>query len=97
MLVAELLKAGHDVAVLHRRAASTISGKKVGNIVADRNDPQAMKRALAGKKFDVVFDNVYDWERGTTAAQVEATARAVSATIFSAMFSCPAWPLMATA
>jgi nucleoside-diphosphate-sugar epimerase len=27
-------------------------------------------------RFDVVFDNVYDWERGTTAAQVEATARA---------------------
>ena len=35
-----------------------------------------MRQALAGKRFDVVFDNVYDWERGTTAAQVEATARA---------------------
>jgi len=44
--------------------------------VADRNDPEALKRALAGRKFDVVYDNVYDWERGTTAAQVEATARA---------------------
>ncbi len=35
-----------------------------------------MKAALAGKKFDVVFDNVYDWERGTTAGHVEATVRA---------------------
>ena len=26
-----------------------------------------MKAALAGKSFEVVFDNVYDWERGTTA------------------------------
>jgi 2'-hydroxyisoflavone reductase len=31
--------------------------------------------ALAGKNFDVVYDNVYDWEHGTTASQVEATAR----------------------
>ena len=51
-------------------------GKKVANIMADRNDPESLKRALAGKNFDVVFDNVYDWERGTTATQVEATARA---------------------
>ena len=27
-------------------------------------------------RIDVVFDNVYDWERGTTADQVEAAARA---------------------
>jgi nucleoside-diphosphate-sugar epimerase len=48
----------------------------VGSIVADRNDPEAMRRALDLSNFEVVFDNVYDWERGTTAAQVEATARA---------------------
>ena len=39
--------------------------------------PHALKAALAGKNFDVVFDNVYDWERGTTAAHIEATVRAV--------------------
>jgi nucleoside-diphosphate-sugar epimerase len=74
-LVKELLKAGHEVSILHRRPRHDL-GKKVAGIVADRNDPEALKRALAGRKFDVIYDNVYDWERGTTAAQVEATARA---------------------
>lgn len=73
-LVAELLKAGHEVSVLHRKPKHAL-GKKVGNIVADRNDPVSLKAALAGRSFDVVYDNVYDWERGTTAAHVEATAR----------------------
>ncbi len=76
ILVAELVKAGHGVSVLHRKPKHNL-GRRVGNIVADRNDPKAMKAALAGKSFDVVFDNVYDWERGTTAAHVEGTARAV--------------------
>jgi 2'-hydroxyisoflavone reductase len=74
-LVKQLLHAGHDVTVLHRKPRHKL-GKRVGNIVADRNDPDAVKRALAGKSFDIVYDNVYDWEHGTTAAQVEATARA---------------------
>jgi len=74
-LVKELVKAGHEVSILHRKTRHDL-GKKVGSITADRNDPESLKRALAGKTFDVVYDNVYDWERGTTAAQVEATARA---------------------
>jgi nucleoside-diphosphate-sugar epimerase len=74
-LVSELLKAGHEVWVLHRKPAHDL-GKRVNSIQADRNDPEATRRALEGAKFDAVFDNVYDWERGTTAAQVEATARA---------------------
>jgi len=74
-LVSELLKAGHEVWVLHRKPEHDL-GKRVGSIVADRNDPEAMRRALDLTDFEVVFDNVYDWERGTTAAQVEATARA---------------------
>lgn len=75
ILVAELLKAGHGVSVLHRKPKHSL-GRRVGNIVADRNDPKAMKAALAGKNFDVVFDHVYDWERGTTATHIEGTARA---------------------
>ncbi len=74
-LVAELVKAGHEVWVLHRKPEHDL-GKRIGNIAADRNDPDAMRRVLAEQKFEVVFDNVYDWERGTTAAQVEASARA---------------------
>ena len=73
-LVAELVKAGHEVSILHRHPKHAL-GKKIGNVQADRNDAESMKSALAGKTFDIVYDNVYDLERGTTAAQVENTAR----------------------
>ncbi len=76
-LVRELLKAGHTVAIAHRRSGTEF-GKKVTELVADRNDPAAFQKAVAGHSFDVVFDNVYDWERGTTADQVAATAMACS-------------------
>ncbi len=74
-LVSELLKLGHEVWILHRKPEHDL-GKRVGSIQADRNDPEAVRRVLAGIRFQVVFDNVYDWERGTTARHVEATARA---------------------
>lgn len=74
-LVAELVKAGHEVWILHRKPQHDL-GKKVNSIVADRNDCEAIKRVLAEGRFEVIFDNVYDWERGTTAAHVEAAARA---------------------
>ena len=79
-LVSELLKAGHEVWILHRKPKSPF-GRKVGNIAADRNSPEALRAALAGKSFDIVYDNVYDWERGTTAAQVEGTARAAGSNL----------------
>ncbi len=79
-LVAELLKAGHSVTVLHRKPKHDL-GRRVKNIVADRNSPAAMKAALAGKSFEVVFDHVYDWERGTTAAQVEGSVRALNGSL----------------
>jgi 2'-hydroxyisoflavone reductase len=75
-LVAELLKAGHSVAILHRRSKHNLA-KRVENLLADRNDPEAIRRVIGERRFEVVFDNVYDWERGTTAAQVEATALAM--------------------
>lgn len=74
-LVQALVKAGHDVSILHRKTEHNL-GRKVGNLTGDRNDADSLRRALAGHKFEVVFDNVYDWQRGTTAAQVEATAKA---------------------
>jgi len=76
-LVEELIKAGHDVAVLHRKPKHDL-GRRVENLMADRNDAESLSSALAGRRFDVVYDNVYDWERGTTAAQVEATVRLCS-------------------
>ena len=77
LLVAELLKAGHAVTLLHRRPSHTL-GRRVKNLQADRNDGHAVRAALAGRNFEVVFDNVYDWERGTTAGHVESTARAAA-------------------
>jgi nucleoside-diphosphate-sugar epimerase len=74
-LIEELVKAGHDVTVLHRKPKHDF-GRRVENLMADRNDGEAMREALSGRRFEVVFDNAYDYERGTTATQVEATVRA---------------------
>ncbi len=74
-LVERLLEQGHAVTVLHRRHGRALPAGVEG-LVADRNDAGAVRRALAGRQFDIVFDNVYDWERGTTAEQVQATALA---------------------
>jgi nucleoside-diphosphate-sugar epimerase len=82
LLVEELVKAGHDVAVLHRKPKHDL-GRRVENLVADRNDATALNEALAGRRFEAVYDNVYDWERGTSAAQVEATVRACGGTRLS--------------
>jgi 2'-hydroxyisoflavone reductase len=75
-LVEELLKGEHEISVLHRKPKHDF-GRRVDNIMADRNDADAMYEALSTRRFDVVFDDVYDWERGTTAEQVEATVRAL--------------------
>ncbi len=74
-LSSKLLDQGHDVTILHRRDSHRLD-PRIHNIQADRNDADAMKAALADHRFDVVFDNVYDWERGTTAEQVRASALA---------------------
>jgi len=78
LLVAELLKAGHQITVMHRKPKHDF-GRRVHNLMADRNDAGSVREALRFTGFQVVFDNVYDWERGTTAAQVEGTAQAVMA------------------
>src|SRR5215472_7215973 len=75
LLVEELVKAGHDVSILHRKSKHDF-GRRVTNLVADRGNADALRRALGSRRFEVIYDNVYDWERGTTAQQVEATVRA---------------------
>jgi 2'-hydroxyisoflavone reductase len=74
-LARRLVAAGHDVTVLHR-SASTPVPEGTTALTADRNDAASVRQALAGRRFDAVFDNVYDWERGTTAEQVQAAAEA---------------------
>ncbi|MGH7448327.1 MAG: NAD-dependent epimerase/dehydratase family protein [Longimicrobiales bacterium] len=72
--VLRLVDRGHDVSVLHRRDSHDL-GADVGNLQADRGDLDAVARLLAQHAFEAVFDFAYDWEKGTTAAQVEHAAR----------------------
>jgi nucleoside-diphosphate-sugar epimerase len=74
LLVTELLHRGHEVFVLHRKPRHPFS-KRVHNLIADRSDAASVRKAVGAIRFDAVYDNVYDWEHGTTAAQVEATAQ----------------------
>lgn len=74
LLVRELLRQHHEVYLLHRKARHGF-GKRVHNLVADRNDIFGVRKALGATRFDVVFDNAYDWEHGTTGAQVESMAQ----------------------
>jgi nucleoside-diphosphate-sugar epimerase len=73
-LVIALAKAGHDVTILHRKPEHEL-GKKVHNLQADRNDCKQVEKALTGRSFDVVYDLAYDWQKGTPATVVEATAK----------------------
>jgi 2'-hydroxyisoflavone reductase len=76
LLVKRLLAAEHEVTILHRKAEHPF-GRRVRNVVADRNDAASIKAALSGMRFDAVYDLAYDWERGTSAQQVEATAKSI--------------------
>lgn len=76
-LVEQLLERGDSVAIMHR-GQGTPYGDRVREIRCDRNDVAAVRSTLAGDSFDVVYDNVYDWQRGTTAGMVAAAARAVA-------------------
>ena len=74
LLVKELMRQHHEVFILHRKPRHDF-GSRVHNLVADRNDALAVRKAVGATRFDVVYDNAYDWEHGTTGAQVEAMAQ----------------------
>jgi nucleoside-diphosphate-sugar epimerase len=76
-MVKTLLEGDHEVTIMHR-SPGTPFGDRVREVFADRNDPDAVARAVEGRAFDWVFDNVYDWARGTTGEQVAATVRALA-------------------
>ena len=74
-IVQKLANRGDDITVLHRRDTHDL-GAHVRNIQADRRDLPAITRVLRDGRYDAVFDVAYDWQHGTTAAEVEAAARA---------------------
>jgi 2'-hydroxyisoflavone reductase len=76
-LVERLLERGDEVVIMHR-GKGTPFGKRVAEIICDRNDTAKLAQALSGERFDVVYDNVYDWQRGTTGEQVAAAAVAAA-------------------
>ncbi|MFJ3904731.1 NAD-dependent epimerase/dehydratase family protein [Streptomyces sp. NPDC090025] len=55
-LITRLLTAGHRVTVLNRGSAPAPTGTEA--LVADRDDERALERAVAGRTFDVVVDQV---------------------------------------
>ena len=73
-IVQRLAKRGHEVTVLHRRDRHDL-GPDIQNVQADRGDLATLSRVVREGRFDAVFDTAYDWGKGTTASQVEATAR----------------------
>jgi nucleoside-diphosphate-sugar epimerase len=80
LLAHRLIDRGYHVTLLHRRSRHPF-GKDVCNLTADRNDTASVRKAIGSSRFDAVFDNAYDWERGTTAAQIEGTAKLFDGTV----------------
>ncbi|HLB54238.1 MAG TPA: NAD-dependent epimerase/dehydratase family protein [Gemmatimonadales bacterium] len=73
-MVQRLVARGHDVSVLHRRDHHDL-GPAVHNLQANRRDLETVGRFLREHDFEVVYDNAYDWEHGTTAEEVLGVAR----------------------
>ena len=76
-LVDLLLEQGDEVTIMHRGQGTPWSSR-VAEIRCDRNDIPGVEAALRGSTFEVVYDNVYDWQRGTSAEQVNAAAVAAA-------------------
>lgn len=72
-LVRKLLERGDDVTILHRGKVTPF-GENVQEVHCDRNDVDSIRTIMREGNYELVFDNVYDWQRGTTAQQVEAAA-----------------------
>lgn len=91
-LVSRLLERGDQVTILHRSRGNPF-GHRCREIRCDRNDTAALARAVQGRDFEYVFDNVYDWERGTTGAQVRAAAESIGPQLKRYVFvsSCAAY------
>ncbi len=91
-LVQRLLERGDDVTILHRGRRNPFQGR-VREVHCDRNDTASIVRVLQEGEYEYVFDNVYDWQRGTTGKQVKAAAEACGPALQRYVFvsSCAAY------
>ncbi|MGB0589238.1 MAG: NAD-dependent epimerase/dehydratase family protein [Myxococcota bacterium] len=77
-LVEGLLADGHTVALLHTGHHNPF-GESVQHLLADRQDYRALRRALRGRQFDIVFEHAYVHPTGTRPEDVEAMLEALKA------------------
>ncbi len=82
-LVRALLRDGHEVVALNRGRHPERTLEGAGTIVADRADHAALARALAGQRFDAVFDVAY---APTAGADVAALVDALGPSLRHAIF-----------
>ena len=75
--VSDLLKRGDKVTLFHRGHHPNPFGGGVHELIGDRQNPQDLSRALAGRTFDGVIDIAYDAERGTGADAISLVASEV--------------------
>ena len=57
-LVERLVEEQHDVTIVTRGLSENPFGETVKHIQVDRRDEAAFRQAMAGKQFDVVYDNI---------------------------------------
>lgn len=56
--VLELVRAGHEVTIGTRGITADDFGDAVKRIILDRSDRSSLEKALKGKSFDVIYDNI---------------------------------------
>ncbi len=57
-MLAQLLRTGHEVTVASRGIHPNPFSDRTEQIILDRNDPESVRSALAGRHFDVIIDKV---------------------------------------
>ena len=57
-MIEELLRQGHDITIATRQNVKDNFGGQISRIKVERTDPNSMKNAFNGKKYDVVYDKI---------------------------------------
>ena len=57
-LVEKLLEEGHNVTIMTRGQSGNPFGNRVDHIVVNRQDKEALANAVAGRTYDIVYDNI---------------------------------------